>query len=154
MINDEPFELTRKVFARGDARLERGELNAQRMVIMIDPFVGRNDDAFVDDTAKRPSFASVALDILEALRSQARFKADELALAYDPKVNSRFLIAPTRWSKNVRLTSDRAIASGALGGFGGFLDRSFAPRLPVGSAQLPEVFARPVHARSPARQNQ
>ncbi|MBN1880240.1 patatin-like phospholipase family protein [bacterium] len=125
LINNEPFELAHRILARGDTHLERHAGKADRMVIMIDPFAGWSIDAFQDDTATRPSFIATAVKILGALRSQARFKADELALALDPKVNSRFMIAPKRSLNNQIVISDRAIASGSLGGFGGFLDRPF-----------------------------
>lgn len=126
LINNEPFELARKVMAGNDPRLERTSWKARRMLIMIDPFIGRSEDEFTDDTRRRPSLPSTALKVMNALRSQARFKAEELALALDPMTSSRFMIAPKRTGKDgKKVVSDKAIASGSLGGFGGFLDRSF-----------------------------
>ena len=125
LFNNEPFDLARLALEANDPLQANGPDHVKRIIIMIDPFVGRSDDEFADDTSKRPSFASVGLDILNALRSQARFKADELAQAWDPKVNNRFLIAPTRSADGIKLTDDRAIASGALGGFSGFFSREF-----------------------------
>jgi hypothetical protein len=58
--------------------------------------------------------ASVIPRLLSAVLTQARFKPEELALALDKDVYSRFLIAPSP-----------RIASGSLGGFGGFLSRRF-----------------------------
>ena len=61
------------------------------------------------------------------LKNQARFKPDALATAFDNTNYSRWMIAPSRTvagtsgEKNERY----AIATGVLGGFGGFLDESF-----------------------------
>jgi hypothetical protein len=56
---------------------------------------------------------------VDALKNQARFKPDELELAADENVYSRFMIAPSRDKETY------PIACGSLGGFGGFLKRDF-----------------------------
>jgi hypothetical protein len=58
---------------------------------------------------------------------QMRFKLEELELARDEGVFSRFVISPVRWERSgAQSTRARfAMASGALGGFGGFLSRDF-----------------------------
>ena len=61
------------------------------------------------------------------LKNQARFKPDALATAFDNSNYSRWMISPSRTvagtggGKNQRY----AIATGVLGGFGGFLDELF-----------------------------
>jgi hypothetical protein len=60
---------------------------------------------------------------MPSLIDQARFKPDELALAADEEHASRYLIGPSR---DVNGTTQRyGIASGLLGGFGGFVARAF-----------------------------
>jgi len=59
------------------------------------------------------------LGLFGALKNQARFKAEELVLAAQPQVYSRFMVAPSRDGQKF------PIACGALGGFGGFLKRDF-----------------------------
>src|SRR5262249_33511038 len=59
---------------------------------------------------------------------QARFKPEALALAADEEHGSRYLIGPSRVSvdaKGSEKVERYGIASGLLGGFGGFVARSF-----------------------------
>jgi hypothetical protein len=58
------------------------------------------------------------------LINQARFKPEELELAEDPDVYSRFLISPSREDATGRPV-EPAMASAILGGFGGFLSETF-----------------------------
>jgi hypothetical protein len=67
---------------------------------------------------------SILSTLLPALIDQARFKPSEIILAADSEHGSRYLIGPSR------VTSDGkeqryGIASGLLGGFGGFIARTF-----------------------------
>lgn len=116
VMNNEPLELARRVLS-GDGRNPREGDRANAAVILIDPFP--SDEGF--DAAKKPDtdlFATV-LGMFGALVNQARFKPDELVLASQENVYSRFLISPSRGNK------PNAIACGVLGGFGGFLKRDF-----------------------------
>ena len=56
--------------------------------------------------------------------AQARFKLDELALAASPNVASRYAIMPVRYDKKDHVAK-YSIACGSLGGFGGFLSKTF-----------------------------
>jgi hypothetical protein len=49
---------------------------------------------------------------------------DELALAHDPQVASRYAIMPVRYDEKDRRAT-YSIACGSLGGFGGFLSKTF-----------------------------
>src|SRR5262249_15041750 len=53
-----------------------------------------------------------------------RFKPDEIVLAADEKHGSRYLIGPSRVTPDGK-EQRYGIASGLLGGFGGFVARSF-----------------------------
>jgi hypothetical protein len=63
----------------------------------------------------------VGKTLLPALVDQARFKASDLIAAADPKVYSRYLIAPVR----LKGSDEPALACGALYAFGGFIDEQF-----------------------------
>ena len=124
---------------------------ADRAVIMIDPFPeGPTFDASPKLQSERGFFASLG-KLVPTLLDEARFKPMELLRAADPEVYSRWLVAPSRnaapgelddapWDSRRRYRQGRdanadglrdgargaeAIASGLLGGFGGFLDESF-----------------------------
>lgn len=102
--------------------------HADRAVIMIDPFPEgpefRVPDIEGGDGKALGLLANLAL-LPGALKDQARFKPGELLLARDDSVASRFMIAPAREEAGGKRYGAGAIASGLLGGFGGFIDRAF-----------------------------
>jgi hypothetical protein len=123
-IDNEPFELARVELAGGDllARHERDGDKANCAVLMIDPFVGPLPPG--PSSLDQLTLADTALATFCAVKNQARFKPQDIALAMDETIYSRFLIAPARQD---RQTGDTAtsIAGGAVGGFGGFLHKSY-----------------------------
>ena len=123
MIDNEPFEYAhRGIMDDGATSNDFGADTANKAVIMIDPFPEAPDfDTAPDDPA--PSLTDIPGQLISALKNQARFKPDEVRMALDPAHYSRYLIAP-RLKDTDKVSSD-ALATGLLGGFGGFLDRSF-----------------------------
>lgn len=124
LMDNEPLELARRALAGSDGHNPRQADRAHRAVLLIDPF----PDSFhlsAADAAKPPAtgLTAVLAGLLPALKNQARFKPEELQLAVDENVYSRFLIAPIRDDATGRQQTN--IACGALGGFGGFIDRAF-----------------------------
>lgn len=118
VMNNEPLELARRLLAGDEGRNERAGDRAEKAVLMIDPF----PSDFVFDPvydSDPPDLAGQVLALFNALKNQTRFKPDELMLAAHPQNYSRFLIAPKRGDQV------HPIASGSLGGFGGFLKRDF-----------------------------
>ena len=122
LMNNEPLELARQILAGAGCYNPRGPNSAQRAVILIDPFPG--GASAVEAYKVEDDLLSVVKEMFNALKNQARFKPEELELAQDPLVFSRFLIGPTRTEPNGR-SFEFPIASGVLGGFGGFLSRDF-----------------------------
>lgn len=117
VMNNEPFELARQILAGGGGRNPRGGDVADKALLLIDPFP--SSCAYDPHYAPAPDLLKNALQIFSALKNQARFKPDELMLAAQADVYSRFMIAPSRDG------AEHPIACGALGGFGGFLKRDF-----------------------------
>lgn len=122
VFNNEPFDLVRTALAGIAGRNPRGALEANRAVVMIDPF---SDPEGVE----RPDAGNVAAvfgTIISSLVSQARYKAEDMALANAENVFSRYLIAPVGPGPyGQRTVGQDAIAAGALGGHSGFIDPSF-----------------------------
>ncbi|MBD3223447.1 MAG: hypothetical protein GF313_01855 [Caldithrix sp.] len=125
VIDNEPLELARRQLSADRLSNPRRAREANRAVLLIDPFPA------MDIMSADESGASADFDILQtgmklftSLKNQARFKPEELKLALNDDVFSRFLIAPSR-----RLSNGSAarypIASGCMGGFGGFLHKLF-----------------------------
>jgi hypothetical protein len=123
-INNEPMELARIALCGGDPRERspRDGKDAIRAVIMIDPFVGP-EIAGPRDLSDLSVLKS-ALSMFSALKNQARFKPEDVAMATDDTIYSRFLIAPIRDGAPTN-NSAYSIACGSLGGFGGFLSQAF-----------------------------
>jgi hypothetical protein len=127
VANNEPFEIARRCLAGEDGRNPRDAKEACRAVLMVDPFP--DDAAFqLDyDPMAQTSLLRVIPTLLSAMVSQLRFKAEELVLARDPKVFSRWIISPRRWETvdGSQRLAPYAIACGGLGGFGGFFAQAF-----------------------------
>lgn len=124
MINNEPFELARwTLMAEPPEDDPYKAIPCERAVIMIDPFP--EPPAYDVRGLMRTGLSSVIAGLVPTLINQARFKPHELANALDDGVSSRFLIAPRRRLEAGAEPEEFAIASGLLGGFGGFLDEEF-----------------------------
>ena len=125
VINNEPLELARR-FLNG--RPEKNPLNrngekTSYAVVLIDPFPNR--EVWPDEPGTDAGVLSVVSQkLVGMLIDQARFKPQELTLALDETVFSRFAILPEP-QVLTPASSRLPIACGALGGFSGFLDRSF-----------------------------
>lgn len=128
VANNEPFEYARwSIMAKPPGPNQRDESKADRAVIMIDPFPEPPDfDLGPDDD----SMVATLQRLIASLIDQARFKFVELAEAQNEGVASRYLIAPARAAANSAndnaaggstQSGVNAIATGLLGGFGGFV---------------------------------
>ena len=123
LMNNEPLELARTYLSGGaDKRNPQEGTRASRAVIMIDPFP--NTAALNPDYKPGDGLLTVAGKMFGALINQARFKPEELSLAADDKVYSRFMIAPSRTDAQDN-SIEPAMASAVLDGFGGFLSQAF-----------------------------
>jgi len=126
IIDNDPFEYARF------ALKEESELKtppaecvltlANRAVIMITPFP--EEKPILPDGEPSTDIVSLITALMPSLIDQARFKPDELALAACEDRGSRYLIGPSRDDEN-NVQQRYGIASGLLGGFGGFVARAF-----------------------------
>lgn len=123
LTNNEPLALARRKLAgRTSANPREGD-RAIRAAIMVDPF----PNVIPYDPHYRPESSLFGLMLLtyNGLVAQTRFRPEELALADDPEVYSRFLIIPRSGARPDGTPDPRTIAGSALGGFGGFLAQRF-----------------------------
>jgi predicted acylesterase/phospholipase RssA len=131
MTNNEPFGLVRKVLAGPDGRNPQNAYEANRAVIMIDPFPDSSRD--VEYTPRKTDLMSLPGYLLNTLRQQSKFKSEDILQAMQEDVYSRFIIAPKRkvtdGAEQRKLSKNKLVpiqlASGLLGAFGGFLDKKF-----------------------------
>lgn len=122
VFNNEPFELARNVLA-GGGHNERRPALASHMMLTIDPFPDVAD--FLTESAgyvPPHDLFGVVKALIGAFINQSRFKPGELVLATTAPSASRWLIAPSRPGATA---GQSLLASGPLGGFAGFIDRSF-----------------------------
>ena len=118
VMNNEPLDFARRILTGGDSHNPRSGAEAHRAAVLIDPFPGQQ--TFEPDYDPRPpDLLNTITSLFSAMKAQSRFKPDELMLANDENIYSRFLISPKRG------TSRYPIACGSLGGFGGFLKEAF-----------------------------
>jgi predicted acylesterase/phospholipase RssA len=123
LMDNEPLELARRQLAGTGQVNPRGGEEAHRAVVMIDPFP--NEAAFDEDAKIEDGLISVVQQMFGALINQARFKPEELKLAEQEDVYSRFMVAPSRSGATDGPGGVPAMASAIMGGFGGFFHESF-----------------------------
>lgn len=118
-MNNEPIELARQKLAGGEPFIPRAPEKATSSVILVDPLPSGR----ITEGAEYDDIVSVLGALFDGLMNQARFKPDQLLLAQNSEIYSRYLIRPIR-----RVDDEKAkhpIASEMLSGFGGFLKKAF-----------------------------
>ena len=110
--NNEPIELARTALCGIRGSDPRDPHEANRAVLLIDPFAGKNQLGPEGLT----SFANILAAIGSALTQQTRYDSRDLVLAADQRVFSRFMLTPQLGTK----LGEQAIASAGLGAFIGF----------------------------------
>lgn len=124
MTNNEPFEITRELLLRKypeQNNIPRTPEKADRCVIMIDPFPNHNLYKKEEEYKEPGDIFDMFPVLFNTMMSQPLFKLEDIEMAKNDGIYSRFLIIPSRSDRNEK----PAIASASLGGFGGFFDRSF-----------------------------
>jgi hypothetical protein len=112
VTDNEPIELARVALCGINGSNPRDPREANRAVVLIDPFAGKSDLGPEGQT----SFAHLLGAVSSAVIQQTRYDSRDLALAADPHVFSRFMLTPQLGAK----LGDKAIASAGLGAFIGF----------------------------------
>jgi hypothetical protein len=115
--DNEPIELARTALVGVLGRNPRDGSDANRAVMLIDPFAGQAGLG-PDGPATLPSVVEA---VVSTFTEQTRYDSQDLLLAADPNVFSRFMITPQRDGK----TGGPAIASDGLGAFLGFACPAF-----------------------------
>ena len=110
--DNEPIELARTALCGIKSSNPRDAQEANRAVLLIDPFAGKNDLG----PAGLTSFAHILGAVAGAVIQQTRYDSRDLVLAADERVFSRFMLTPQLGTR----LGDKAIASAGLGAFIGF----------------------------------
>ena len=130
VINNDPFEYAlyslpdkQDGSAPQPLKEETRPQHVDRGVIMIAPFP--EQPTFPPDGVPGLGLIPAYMALMPALKQQVRFKPAAFALAGDDNVGSRFMISPSRQLEGGEVDARFPISSGLLGGFGGFVARSF-----------------------------
>ncbi len=110
--DNEPIELARTALCGVRGSNSRAANEANRAVLLIDPFAGMTALGPEAPTSLAPSLGAVANAVIQ----QTRYDSRDLALAADESVFSRFMLTPQLGAT----LGDKAIASAGLGAFIGF----------------------------------
>lgn len=143
-IDNEPFEVARRYLAGRDLHNPRDGQDANKAVILVAPFPNfQKAPPFSDDLRLLHLLPRLSSMLIE----QARFKPDELELAANDKIFSRFMISPIRTGNGSDAAIRYPIACGVMGGFGGFIHRvvpqARLPARPPQCAGFPALVFRP-----------
>jgi predicted acylesterase/phospholipase RssA len=129
-LNNQPFQYARSILTGPLGELDGNGLTARKAMVIIDPFPADEKKHPAGQEASvraRLGVVAAAGRLLRAWINQARYDANDLALAADADLYSRFMLSPLRarrradGSKGDTALGQAAIASGAMGGFSGFL---------------------------------
>ncbi|MGQ5701677.1 hypothetical protein ACUJ46_06480 [Sandaracinobacteroides sp. A072] len=138
-MNNQPFQFARSILTGPLGRMEsRGHL-ARKALLIIDPFPAAPPDPVREGRVEshrggngRLGLAGALPRLARAWINQARYDANDLGLAASSDEYSRFMLSPLRaraapapGALGDTALGQAAIASGAMGGFAGFLDRRY-----------------------------
>jgi len=120
--DNEPIELARTALAGIRGTNPREGSLATRAVLLIDPFAGDTDAGATDPQA----LVAMAMGLVNGLVAQNRYDSEDLLLATDPTVFSRFMISALRTAADgSTMTGGKAIASSGLMATMGFACRDY-----------------------------
>ena len=122
-MDNEPLELARTALAGPLGRNPREGDQAVRATILVDPFpnIASNESRPLEEY----DVVNSLFGLLGAWKDQARFKPEEIVLAKDETIYSRYAVTPFAGGPDLATNGAEAIASGALDGFSGFLSEDY-----------------------------
>jgi hypothetical protein len=122
--DNEPIELARTWLAGLHARNPRDGINANRAVILVDPFADQPPAAKAP--GPNPGLPTLLFPIVDTLVEANRYATADLSLFVNPNVYSRYLVTPNRPAPHGgNLAGGDAIAGARLGAFMGFMSKDF-----------------------------
>lgn len=130
LLNNEPFDKVRfvlnEITGQKDPVANNDPDQFKSTILLVDPFPSEKPSDFKIDTNLLKTFGYT----VDCLIGQGRAKPGDLAKSVNPFLAGQFLIAPSRrvpceGAQEKQIQGERAIASAALNGFGGFINKEF-----------------------------
>jgi len=125
ICNTNPFELLHQdMLPPGITHNPREGSNVNRSIIIVAPL---DTDMVTKDTydLQHDGLISALTSTLGAIRNEAEFTDEQIRLAIQDDVYSRFIIAPVRYDETGTQTVVPAITGTSLGNFGAFISKDF-----------------------------
>lgn len=125
LIDNDAVDLVRMELANSrDPRAcnPRDGLLSRRAVLMVDPMLGAPSEPI--EASHPATLGSAVTGLLRTFLDQARLKPEDIALATQENLYSRFIIVPRR-GEAVRKRPSDDLAGASLGGLGGYLACDF-----------------------------
>jgi hypothetical protein len=127
ILNTEPFKLLHDILMPDESgQNEQGAKDVVRSIIMVAPLIVQETFSEDDQNLSADGLTTVLPEVVNAIRADALFNAEEISLAFNENVYSRFMIAPSRSSGP--LATDfvtPAITATILADFGAFISPDF-----------------------------
>jgi hypothetical protein len=117
VTDNEPIQLARTALAGYGGRNPRDGMRAKRAILLIDPFAGQSD--LGNDSSQ--GLLKDALALTQTLPQQTRYDTQDILLALDDNVFSRFMISASR----AGVSGGAALATSGLDAFLGFTCAAF-----------------------------
>ncbi len=125
ILNTNPFELLHKdLLPPGTEQNPRDGKEVERSIIIVAPL---DTDMTPEDNydIKKDSLIDSMFPLIGAIRNEAVFTNQQINLAFNNSVYSRFIIAPVRYTKDGDNVISPAITGTSVKTFGAFLSRDF-----------------------------
>lgn len=130
LLNNEPFDKVRfvlnEITGQKDPVANNDPDQIESSILLVDPFPSEKPSEFKIDTHVLKTLGYT----IDCLIGQGRAKPGDLAKSVNPYLAGQFLIAPSRRvpcedGQEQQIQGEKAIASAALNGFGGFINKQF-----------------------------
>jgi len=124
ICNTNPFELLHTdMLPVGETSNPRNGTDVERSIIIVAPL---DTDMTVDSyDMTNNGLPAVLAQVIGAIRNEAEFTDEQISLALDEDIYSRFIIAPTRYDVSGTQVQTPAITGTTLQDFGAFLSQDF-----------------------------
>jgi len=124
ICNTNPFELLHAdMLPPNETQNPRNGTDVKRSIIIIAPLDTDMNVAAYD--VSQDSLPTIITQVVGAIRNEAEFTDEQIALALDDCILSRFIIAPVRYDASGTQVQTPAITGTTLGNFGAFLSQDF-----------------------------
>ncbi|MCU0286706.1 MAG: patatin-like phospholipase family protein [Acidobacteria bacterium] len=119
IFNNEPFDLARRTMATSSMLIETDYRKIRNAILLIDPFP--EIITYKAEYISQGYLTETIPQFIRALINQGRFKIEDIYLAKNENIYTRYMLTPKRDNN----WTGRTLACGSLEGFSGLFDKEF-----------------------------